>query len=117
MSSRCPTCGEEHPQDMDMGNGNVVDYPCSKQTAHTPGPWRSQGWVPTWAYIPVKNARHDLVCSVYPDTSHGYTRDEAEADARLIAAAPDLLAAIVNSDDAHWTPAMRAAMAKARGER
>lgn len=33
--------------------------------------------------------------------------------ARLIAAAPDLLAAILNSDDAHWTPAMRAAVRKA----
>jgi hypothetical protein len=39
----------------------------------------------------------------------------AKANARLMAAAPDLLAAILNSDDAHWTPAMRAAIAKAIG--
>ena len=38
-----------------------------------------------------------------------------EAHARLIAAAPDLLEAIFLSDDAHWTPAMRAAIAKATG--
>jgi hypothetical protein len=38
-----------------------------------------------------------------------------EANARLIAAAPDLLDAILYSDDAHWTPAMRAAMLKATG--
>lgn len=37
----------------------------------------------------------------------------SEADGFLIAAAPDLFAAIRASDDAHWTPAMRAAMAKA----
>jgi hypothetical protein len=42
-----------------------------------------------------------------------YTPGPSEANARLIAAAPDLLAAILNSDDAHWTPAMRAAIQKA----
>jgi hypothetical protein len=41
---------------------------------------------------------------------------EMEANARLIAAAPDLYAAIRNSDDAHWTTAMRAAMAKVEGK-
>ena len=35
--------------------------------------------------------------------------------ARLFAAAPDLKAAILNSDDAHWTSAMRAAIAKTEG--
>lgn len=35
------------------------------------------------------------------------------ANARLIAAAPDLLDAILKSDDAHWTPAMRVAVRKA----
>jgi hypothetical protein len=39
----------------------------------------------------------------------------AFADANLIDAAPDLLDAIMKSDDAHWTPAMRAAVAKATG--
>lgn len=39
----------------------------------------------------------------------------AAANARLIAAAPDLLDAILKSDDAHWTPAMRAAIARATG--
>jgi hypothetical protein len=41
---------------------------------------------------------------------------ELLANSRLISAAPDLYAAIANSDDAHWTPAMRAALKKARGE-
>ena len=93
---------------------------------HTPGPWRSQGWVPTWAYIPVHGANHNLICSVYPHTAKGYTHDDAEADARLIAAAPDLLRAcelalahVPRSDDApdggiHGF--MERAIAKAKGE-
>ena len=62
---------------------------------HTPGPWRSQGWVPTWAYIPVHDARHNLVASLYPDIRHDYSLDKVEANARLIAAAPDMLALLV----------------------
>lgn len=61
---------------------------------HTRGPWQTQGWVPTWAYIPVKDAQHNLVCSMYPDSTHGYHRDAVEANARLIAAAPELLTAL-----------------------
>jgi hypothetical protein len=57
---------------------------------HTSAPWGTQGWVPTWAYIPVHDAKHNLVCSIYPP-KYG-TREEALANARLIAAAPDLLA-------------------------
>jgi hypothetical protein len=60
----------------------------------TPGPWKSQGWVPTWAYIPVKDARHNVVAAMYPDTAHEYTRDDVEANARLIAAAPTLAALV-----------------------
>lgn len=58
---------------------------------HTPGPWRSQGWVPTWAYIPIHDARHNLIASMYPDSGHKYTREQVEANARLVAAAPELL--------------------------
>lgn len=61
---------------------------------HTRGPWRSQGWVPTWAYIPVHDASHNLVASFYPHEAKGYTRDQVEANARLAAAAPDLLEAL-----------------------
>lgn len=44
---------------------------------------------------------------------YGSISDEmATANARLIAAAPDLYSAIKNSDDASWTPAMRAAIVK-----
>lgn len=41
---------------------------------------------------------------------------ENVANAILISAAPDLFDAILKSDDAHWSPAMRAALRKATGE-
>jgi len=25
---RCPICDGDHPQFLDLGNGNVVDFPC-----------------------------------------------------------------------------------------
>ena len=55
--------------------------------------WSSQGWVPTWTYIPVHNERHQLVCSVYP-TAGSY--DDATRHARLIAAAPELYEVVVD---------------------
>lgn len=63
----------------------------SETAKHTRAPWRSQGWVPTWAYIPIHDASHNLIASMYPDSGHRYTREEVEANARLVAAAPDLL--------------------------
>jgi len=57
----------------------------------TRGPWRTQGWVPTWAYIPIHDAAHNLVATLYPDLSHGYTREQVEANAHLIVAAPEML--------------------------
>jgi hypothetical protein len=80
-------------RDMEnQDDGAVPDYgPRTALTAHTPGPWRTQGWVPTWAYIPVKDASHNLVASLYPYELRNYTREQVEANARLIAAAPDML--------------------------
>src|SRR5690242_4810195 len=73
-----------------------------KMTEHTDGPWRTQGWVPTWAYIPVKDARHNVIASIYPDIGHNYTREEVEANARLCAAAPDLFDPWTAADDKDW---------------
>jgi len=94
---------------------------------HTPGPWdcwdmdefgwhvfatkfgdRKQGQNYRLSVAAVRYGRS------HSDKAANYY--ECVANARLIAAAPDLLAAILNSDDAHWTPAMRAAIAKATGQ-
>lgn len=57
-------------------------------TTHTPAPWSFDS---TRDYSPKRVIRHNgLVVCVLLDSK---ADDEAEADARLIAAAPDLLAA------------------------
>jgi hypothetical protein len=57
----------------------------------------------------------DRDCIGICDTDNA-TQSVMEARARMMAAAPDLFNAIHQSDDMHWTPAMRAAMRKAVGE-
>ena len=96
-------------------------------TTHTPGPW-----VVSFPHIVAKDARETLVCEVTGTASN----DAAQADARLIAAAPDLLAVLAScvfaieivqrqerergdkSADAwdHVLKPARAALAKAEGE-
>ena len=58
------------------------------KTAHTPGPWAHLG---QGEINGVENGGTVDVCSVYLRTVEGRT----EANARLIAAAPDLLAALI----------------------
>jgi hypothetical protein len=84
-------------------------------TEYTPGPWTIEeyGDDETPALVIHKDTQN-RVCFMATPGSHGDPA-KIEADARLIAAAPDLLKAILMSDDAHWTPAMRAAINKARG--
>lgn len=71
---------------------------------HTPGPWYTQPW-PHQGYMGVSslgwysNYVIDTMIRIYPRYSHqdGVTPpavDEAEANARLIAAAPELLEAL-----------------------
>lgn len=78
---------------------------------HTPGPWTGR--------IGIGNTV-DLMGDTPPKsigTVHGRNRD---ADARLIAAAPDLLDALIRAEGmcdepAAWLPFVRAAIAKAEG--
>ena len=60
--------------------------------AHTPGPWRAAVDLPNWEKCDtdgVYSCSSKLpVCKMTGDVAHGYD------DARLIAAAPDLLAAL-----------------------
>jgi hypothetical protein len=79
--------------------------------AHTPGPWfnNTQDDFPTGSVGTTPLNNHIALC----------WSDCAKADARLIAAAPDLLAAVqllVHSADAKSYQIGRAAIAKATGE-
>jgi hypothetical protein len=55
---------------------------------HTPGPWWYQEKSDAYTHI-VRTGENRFLCQLAQDTS-----GEAEANARLIAAAPDLLAAL-----------------------
>jgi hypothetical protein len=96
-------------------------------TQHIPGPWalgrRKESWIginaPRWTCF----ARVVVRCEGYPDTQADL---QGEANARLIAAAPDLLEALEgimfqNSDISEQEMVVRyvkarAAIAKARGD-
>lgn len=94
-------------------------------SAHTPGPWHIQDdhgkrWIET-------NGNDDTIAEIHRRRRMGsvYSCEEADANARLIAAAPDLLEAL-EEFMAHGEQAFghdfevmvkaRAAIAKARGE-
>ena len=96
---------------------------------HTPGPWRSRNRLGSGNWKDERSIGVEsfewIIADVCGDIDH---TDEARANARLIAAAPDLLQALIdvcasNDEVAHpqWkgSPdevAARAAIAKARGE-
>jgi hypothetical protein len=66
-------------------------------TNHTPGPWEVKRLVSSPFHVWVKAADYTVVC-----VGQSRTRDNCEsvmADARLIAAAPDLLEALVVAMD------------------
>jgi len=83
----------------------------------TPGPWTINEWSGDFQIGPGA----ELVCEV--PKGHGSQRLEAEANARLIAAAPDLLEACKRiAVDGFGVPIgdlefLRAAIAKAEGQR
>lgn len=88
-------------------------------TKHTPGPWDC---------VPTSYHAHDYRLikpdkTPLPYRAEANDHSEARANARLIAAAPDLLAALeVIAADSRWTSGdptllqVRAAIAKAKGE-
>jgi len=82
-------------------------------TKHTPGPWIHYGKVTlvddTYSLFcggvnPVRGHYIGDICSIQScDHIDGVPREDAEANARLIAAAPDLLAALeAVEDDGCW---------------
>lgn len=85
---------------------------------HTPGPWVID---PCWDILGNTDDGNGMVCQI---TTDAVPRAEAEANARLIAAAPDMLAALrFLADQAERTPGppiagvyeAHAAIAKAEG--
>jgi hypothetical protein len=99
----------------------------TKNVSYTPGPWTVGGWgeiygpgvKPMSAAGPLPTAK--LVCKMSVGTSVlGVTNEEGSANARLIAAAPDLLAALksINLNDLtrESDAKVRAAIAKAEGK-
>lgn len=110
-------------------------------TKHTPGPWSLQGDITLVGDPYSKTGQHALYCAEirHPDSGGcvctiqsadhvdtGITRETAEANARLIAAAPDLLDALqamlthMGMDEDDWNKPTfnkaRAAISKATGE-
>lgn len=83
---------------------------------HTPGPWINVG---AWVEHPDDSIPD--ICNCNPDSmdQEGRSYDEVCATARLIAAAPELLDALVMMLDAYDIPAVRqqarSAIAKAIG--
>jgi hypothetical protein len=80
-----------------------------EKQGHTPGPWRidvngSEDWSvdydgPSSTYMTICGARPQPVCFAVEPSAYG-NDEEVEANARLIAAAPDLLAALISARDA-----------------
>lgn len=97
---------------------------------HTKGPWRVDATVALGAYgvwtdCPTSPEHEHKVCSVFQANQFDLPRDQRDANARLIASAPDLLAACeellkmtCEGGDKNFerTQMARKAVAKARGE-
>ncbi len=91
-------------------------------TQHTPGPWHIARHAST--LIEAESGRHVATSGGYStNADNGEHHDENDANARLIAAAPDLLAMLeeIESKESHlfghYTHAqVRAVIGKARGQ-
>ena len=91
---------------------------------HTPGPWRIATEPSGIRARHIKADSYLTVCSFLTSVSRNCGPDEINANARLIAAAPDLLALLVELVDIEgpmpgtsaWGDKARAAIAKATGE-
>ena len=100
------------------------------ETKHTPGPWRISGGSATTVqadYRAINSEGGVLIARAlgYPNSGYFPSDDEATANARLIAAAPELLESLercfnIMNNGGTWSiedqAAARAAIAKAKGE-
>jgi hypothetical protein len=92
---------------------------------HTPGPWDYEVHENGCVFVtsPTTDGRGDIA-DLYVNEGHSIaTKENAEANAMLIAAAPDLYDALIalvqaeHSDDMHLWIKAKTALAKARGEK
>jgi hypothetical protein len=69
---------------------------------HTPGPWVSARRRGNWDYLVAQQAdgMNNEICQMFHDGTD--LNETGEANALLVAAAPDLLAALI-ALDGHWT--------------
>jgi hypothetical protein len=86
---------------------------------HTPGPWRaSEGWPSDVWHVDMPGRAYSIGVS-RADNDDDMTVDEVQANARLIAAAPDLLAAaklVLEAGDQEYVKfIVRDAISKAEG--
>ena len=64
---------------------------------HTPGPWSAEEWTSrarTTVLAPIEGVAGGIVIADCGPSRSGYCDSETEANARLIAAAPDMLEAL-----------------------
>ena len=70
--------------------------------AHTPGPWIARGKHSYWVQTP--GAQGAVICHVHGNPER--SEEQAAADAKLLAAAPDLLHALqlidANAESVEW---------------
>lgn len=72
----------------------MVPEPSPTQEHHTPGPWES-AWSDGRGVLCVRAANGDWICGeIFNGPGKGMALAEAQANARLIAAAPDLFYAL-----------------------
>lgn len=102
----------------------------SDQTQHTPGPWHKEGLsiktVDKKDTLTSGRKVHAKIASMFTGKNYGriagISNDEAEANARLIAAAPDLLAQLealsfqLERNGLIVPPGVKEAINKARGQ-
>ena len=62
------------------------------ETKHTPGPWAYHNTPTPFIHVAAGGLP---ICQIYTSTAHGQSMGEQFANARLIAAAPDLLAFVL----------------------
>jgi hypothetical protein len=75
------------------------------KTKFTKGEWKTINWNGTLNSTVMTSNESDIICETYYNKDSHIDVDEAEANAKLIAAAPDLLnAAILMKENGFQTP-------------